>query len=105
MRILLHEGVAGKARILERIRYDEQAGLPDGLCAESCVEGCFLCACSDDRLEPLPVLVNKGDDRNRGLASPCRDLGDIVECPFRLRIQDGKAAQGCKTICLPPRGV
>src|ERR1700761_700968 len=95
-----HQGIVAKARVLCRIRDDEQLGLQDGVGANRTVDRRLAHPQAYFGLEPLPPLVDQIDDGNWSVADSRRDLNDFVEVRLSRRIKNIVPTQGVETVFL-----
>ncbi|WP_249689038.1 hypothetical protein [Microvirga sp. 3-52] len=92
-----------EAQIGRHVGDDKQARIVDGMIADRRLSGRLRDLKPDFSLEPLSPLIEKGNERNRGVA----DLGgyrrNTIERDFRLCIQNVEILQRSEAIGLLPR--
>ena len=93
MRLAAHERTFGETRIGQRVRHDQRLGAHDRVRAERDVARRLRRRDALPRLEPLPILIDQGDDRHRHLQHGLDQARDALECLFRPRIEDLVAMQ------------
>ena len=76
-----------------RIRHDHNLVAQDGVGAESHFPRRFRGFKAAPRLEPLALFVEQRDQADRHLEDLCGKLGQVIERPFRLRIEQPVALQ------------
>src|SRR3972149_1350405 len=90
-----HKGVCCKPFISQRIRNNKNAvGLQDRMSAERNIPRGFHYRQTHLRLEPLPVCINEGYERNGGFAYMRSQSSKVVKCLFGSSIEDFILAKG-----------
>jgi len=92
-----HQRVVGEARVLLRIADLQHVPLKDGVAAEADVPGDLLGFHADAGLEPAAVGVDEGEQGDRRVRDPVRELHQPVEGRFRWRIENGERLEGTET--------
>ena len=89
------EGVFAKAVVLAGVRdLEDASGLLDRMGAERHRPFGLPEADAPFRFEPLPVLVDEGDEGHRRATDLRGEQGQIVECRLGLGVEDAVAAKG-----------
>ena len=88
VRVAADQRILAKPLVVERVGHDEDAASPDGVRAERHAARGFGHRHADTRLEPLPVLVDQRDQRDRRTADLRGEQDDVVECLFGLGVED-----------------
>jgi hypothetical protein len=87
-------GIRVELFVLGGVGDDHHAVLSDGDGTERLAEGDLRYLKAMIGLEPLPVLVHKGDQRHGHVEDACGQLYQVIELGFRGRVEDAVAAQG-----------
>jgi hypothetical protein len=98
------QGIVGEARIGSGVRHDEQTALEDGVPAERHRARRLGEICADARLEPLAMLVDERQQRDRRLADERRQRRQIVERLLGRGIEDVVTAERLEAARLVGRG-
>ena len=93
VRRAVHQRVLREARILRQVGHHCRAGLPHADRAEAQGQLELRDVQTDRGLEPLAVVVDQADQRDRHLAQLGRQLHQLVELGFRGGVEHGIAAQ------------
>src|SRR3989304_4922771 len=89
-----HKRVSCEPFISQRIRNNKNIGLQDRMGAERNIPGGFRYRQTHLRLEPLPVCINEGYERNGGFAYMRSQSSKVVKCLFGSSIEDFILAKG-----------
>jgi hypothetical protein len=87
-----------EAAVVECIGNDEQTVLPDRVRTKRAVARRCGPVNTDARLDPVPVLVDQGDEGNRSAASLCCQPGQVVECLGRIGIRASTPVDAARAV-------
>jgi hypothetical protein len=87
MRIAGHERIVGEPLVLGRVGHDEQVGLGYDVAAERHITRRFADRPADLRLEPLAMLIDERDERDRSLADVRGKYRQVVQRLLRERVE------------------
>ncbi len=87
------ERVVARARIAGQVLDDEQAGSREPEPADRLRQRRLAGVEPDPRLEPLAIVGDEADERDRRGAEISREVDDVVEARFRRRVEDRVVGQ------------
>ncbi|GAB3826984.1 hypothetical protein GCM10027610_009520 [Dactylosporangium cerinum] len=93
MRVAGDVGIRAEMRVEAGVGHDELPPVADGVDAEGDVERGLGVAEAGVAREPLPVPVDEGDRRHRGVEDGAREPGELVEGRRAGAVEDAVTVQ------------
>lgn len=88
-----NERICPGAFIQRKVAHHQKVGLDQRMLTNRAVEIGLAFGKSEASLEPLPVVRNEADQRNRCVANIRCQFDDIVKAALRRRVENGKLGE------------